>query len=60
MRPADATVRLTPGVGILEVGIEAFVHELDHLVHSAGLDVIHEFLQAGLHVETQELLRKCM
>lgn len=50
-------VLLTSGVRVLEVGIEAFVHELDHLVHSAGLDIIHKFLQAGLHAERQVLLR---
>ncbi len=47
---------LTAGVRVLVVGIEAFVYELDHLVHSAGLDIIHEFLQAGLHAERNMLL----
>lgn len=44
-------VVLTPCVGILVVGIEAFVQEFTHLVHTIGLNVIHEFLQTGLHVE---------
>lgn len=47
-------VLLTTRVSVLEVGIEAFVHELDHLVHSIGLDVVHEFLQAGLQAEKQD------
>lgn len=50
-------VLFTTSVRVLEVGIKAFVHELGHLVHSIGLDIIHEFLQAGLHAETEALLK---
>lgn len=56
-RSSGSAVLLTSGVRVLEVWIEAFVHELDHLVHSAGLDIIHKFLQAGLHAEARVLLR---
>lgn len=48
---------LTARVRVLEVWIQAFVHELDHLVHSTGLDIIHELLQAGLYVEKQITVR---
>lgn len=54
----DSTRRhfLTAGVRVLVVGIQALVYELGHLVHSAGLNIIHEFLQAGLRVERRQRL----
>lgn len=52
-RALGLALLLTARVGVLEVWIEAFVHELGHLVHSTGLDIVHELLQAGLYAEEQ-------
>lgn len=50
----EVLLLLTSRVSVLEVWVETFVHELDHLVHSTGLDVVHELLKTGLQVGEEE------